>query len=113
MKPITATDLTPDPPREKRESVHERELREGVERLNGLCEKFLGYGRPDDIVTWPTGEIHFVEVKRRKGKLADHQIRDHAARRARRVPVYTLYTSKEVAGYLHTHRRMADIRIML
>lgn len=112
MKPITATDLAPDKPREKRESKHEKELREGVEALNGLCEKFLGYGRPDDIITWPTGEIHFVEVKRRKGKLADHQIRDHARRRARRVPVFTLYTSEQVAAYLHTHRGMAAVRVM-
>lgn len=112
MKPITATDLAPEPPRETRESAHEKDLREGVERLNGLCEKFLGYGRPDRVITWPTGEIHFVELKRRKGKLADHQIRDHAKRRARRCRVFTLYTSEAVAAYLHTHRGMGEVRIV-
>ncbi len=111
MKPITADDTAPEPPREIRESNVERSLRVGVEALNGLCEKFYGYGRPDRIITWPTGEIEFVETKRRKGRLAEHQKRDHARRRARRAKVLTVYTLKDVETYLFTYRGMANVRI--
>jgi hypothetical protein len=56
---------------------------------------------PDDLVTWPWGEMDLVETKSPDGDGAEpHQVRDHKRRAARRVPVYLIDTKDKVDDYV-------------
>jgi hypothetical protein len=49
-----------------RESTVEKYLHDQVTRAGGTTRKFKSPGRanvPDRIVIWPTGRVHFVELK--------------------------------------------------
>lgn len=66
-----------------RENYIEKRLRQEIERVGGLCEKFTTPGRrgpPDRLVTWPDGEMELVEFKAPGKKPNAHQLRDHARR---------------------------------
>ena len=86
-----------------KESAIERYLRERVEALGGLCEKFTSPGRrgaPDRLVTWPDGRMDLVEMKAPRGRLSFAQNHDHARRAERGVRVYVLYSKTDVDRYL-------------
>lgn len=88
-----------------RETVVEAYLRTCVERRGGTCEKFVSPGLrgvPDRMVSDRPGRIDFIETKAPKGRLAEHQKRDHARRRSRGFRVYTLYTKEMVDWYMRT-----------
>ena len=63
------------------ESALEKKLREGIDRLGGLCYKFVSPGNdgvPDRIVVMPGGRIYFVELKTRQGRVNTLQRLQHA-----------------------------------
>jgi hypothetical protein len=54
-----------------------------VTERGGLCEKFTSPGRrnvPDRIVTWPWGQVDFVELKAPGKRPTEAQERDHHRR---------------------------------
>lgn len=60
------------------ESKHEKDLREAVTKAGGIAIKLpasLYRGIPDRLILLPNGKVHFVELKRLKGKPSIHQIR--------------------------------------
>lgn len=74
-----------------------------VKAAGGLAEKHVSPGRrgpPDQLVTWPGGRIHLVELKAPKGRRSDAQIRDHARRAIYGVHVYVLYTKEMINEYV-------------
>lgn len=87
-----------------REVRVEDHLREQVALHGGLCEKHTSPGRrgpPDDLITWPWGEMDLVETKRPKdGRLSKLQELDHKERAKRGVPVYLLDTKAKVDRYV-------------
>lgn len=91
-----------------KESSVEDHLRKLVEEVGGLVEKFTIPGRrgpPDDLVTWPWGEMDLVECKRPKGgRRSELQKRDHRERAKRSVPVYLLHTIPNVDDYVLSRR---------
>lgn len=95
-----------------RESKIEKLLREGVEALGGMCEKFVSPGKrgvPDRIVTWP-GVIHFIELKKEHEEPKPHQLRDHRRRRALGQIVFVVDCESGVAWYLRDGRHMSFAR---
>ncbi|MDE2097503.1 MAG: VRR-NUC domain-containing protein [Patescibacteria group bacterium] len=88
--------------REKRIEDH---LKEGVEALGGLCEKFASPGQrgvPDRLVTLPKPVgMQLVECKRPEGSVAPWQARDHARRAKLGVRVAVAYTLEEVDTLVH------------
>lgn len=86
-----------------KESTVEDYLSKLVEKHDGICEKHTSPGRrgpPDRLVTWPWGDMDLVELKRPRGRLEPWQVRDHAARAKRGVPVYLLDTTEKVDMYM-------------
>ncbi|MBP8231771.1 MAG: VRR-NUC domain-containing protein [Rhizorhabdus sp.] len=91
-----------------KEAAVEKYLRERVEALGGLCEKFTSPGRrgvPDRLITWPGGRMELVETKSPRGGLRVAQYRDHERRAERGVRVYVLYSKSEVDGYIASQVR--------
>lgn len=86
-------------------------MREGVEALDGLCEKIESagrIGRPDRLCTFMGGIMHLVETKRPKGgRLEPWQERDHERRWLLGVRVHVLWTIEAVDEYL------ASVRVIL
>lgn len=59
-----------------KESTIEKKLKQEVEKLGGLCFKWISpgcTGVPDRIVIWPNGKVDFVELKNETGLLAKRQ----------------------------------------
>ncbi len=86
-----------------KEAKVENHLRKALAEVGALCEKHVAPGRrgvPDDLVTWPWGEMDLVETKCPGGKCKPWQTRDHEARAARGVPVYLLDTIGKVEVYI-------------
>jgi len=68
----------------KSEKAVEKYLCEQIEKLGGLCEKFVSPGRrsvPDRVITLEGGVIIFVELKKFPATPTRHQKRDHDRRR--------------------------------
>ena len=62
------------------ESKIEADLRKWVHSQGGECLKWVSPGRvgvPDRILLFPGGDILFVEVKTKEGKLSPMQVRFH------------------------------------
>lgn len=81
----------------------ESHLRARIKALGGLCEKHLAVnqrGVPDQLVTWPWGEMTLVELKKPGEKLDDHQKRDHARRAKRGIRVVVLSSKVEVDAWV-------------
>jgi hypothetical protein len=78
-------------------------LRAGILKMGGLCQKFTSPATrdvPDELVTWPWGEMDLVETKKPGEKARPGQLRDHRERAALGVPVYLLDTPAAVQWYL-------------
>lgn len=60
------------------ESQIENYLKREIEKLGGLCLKFVSPGNkgvPDRIIILPNGQIIFAELKTEKGKLSALQVK--------------------------------------
>lgn len=81
----------------------EAALVELVENLGGLCEKFTSPNRrnvPDRLVTWPNGDIHFVELKAPGKRPNAGQERDHRRRLGRRAVIVVIDHLAGVEAYV-------------
>ena len=87
-----------------REVSVEDYLREQTVLQGALIEKFTTPGRrgpPDDLVTWPWGEMDLVETKApTTGRRSALQKFDHKQRAMRGVPVYLIDTKEKVDQYV-------------
>lgn len=93
----------------KEQSVEDH-LRERAKEHHVLCEKHVSPGRrgaPDDLLTWPFGEMDLVETKAPLKKARDEQVRDHKRRAERGVPVYLLDTKAKIDDYFE-HRKVQN-----
>lgn len=98
--------------REPRESSIESELREGVERLNGKCYKFVSpgcSGVSDRIIVLPYLPVWFVETKRPGKELESLQVlfRDEVVSRGQKHAM--LDSTSKVAHWLAERAR--EIRL--
>ena len=59
-------------------------------------------GWPDLTVILPTGEVHFVELKTKTGRLSDHQKRIHQQLREQNAHVHTVRSLEEVQRLFNT-----------
>ncbi|MGE7092550.1 VRR-NUC domain-containing protein [Lysinibacillus sp. NPDC048646] len=61
-----------------RESQIENYLKREIEKLGGLCLKFVSPGNkgvPDRIIILPNGQVIFAELKNETGKLSALQVK--------------------------------------
>ncbi|MFJ7647730.1 VRR-NUC domain-containing protein [Lysinibacillus sp. NPDC097279] len=61
-----------------RESQIENYLKREIEKLGGLCYKFVSPGNrgvPDRLIILPNGQVIFVELKNETGKLSPIQVK--------------------------------------
>jgi len=81
-----------------RERDVEKCLRELIEAMGGLCEKFKSPGRnnvPDRIITLPGSRIIYVELKAPDENPNSGQQRDHRRRRAMGFRVEVIDTKEK------------------
>ena len=73
-----------------------------VKKLGGVSFKltFVSKRGAFDRLSLLPGEVFFVELKRRKGKLSDHQKELRDLFRSYGVDTYTLYTKEEVDAFI-------------
>lgn len=86
-----------------RESQLEKKFVGMVQNRGGLARKFVSpnqRGVPDRIIIWPGGEVHFVELKTRSGKLSKLQESEQNKLTERGCTVFTLYGMAGVEDYL-------------
>ena len=93
------------------ESEVEKKLVQGVNKLGGLCLKWVspGYsGVPDRIVFLPGGSVYFVELKQDRGRLSPRQKYVHKQLKAVGREVITLYGEIDVEDHLEDWKRMLE-----
>ncbi|MDO5015273.1 MAG: VRR-NUC domain-containing protein [Clostridia bacterium] len=86
-----------------RESEIEKILRVEIEKLNGVCFKFISPGNigvPDRIVIYPGGKIHFIELKTKKGVLSKAQELQISVLRSKGAEVFVIFGIDGVKQYL-------------
>lgn len=84
---------------EKRETSVETILVRAVRKLGWLCIKFKDHdrkGAPDRMVLTSSGDVFFVELKRQKGKLRQHQVTYSELLSERGFEVYVCYCKEDV-----------------
>jgi hypothetical protein len=89
-----------------REKTVEDYLRKRIRDIGALIEKHVSPGQrgvPDDLITWPWGELDLVETKRPGGEAEEHQKRDHARRLKRDYIVSVLDTKWKVDTFIEWH----------
>ncbi len=89
-----------------RESTVEEYFDSQVRLSGGDVRKVEWIGRrgaPDKLAGWPNGNHGFVELKRPRGQVEAHQLREHTAMRRMGLPVAIVSTFAEVDEYV---RRM-------
>lgn len=85
------------------ESELEKRFCRLVRLSGGMTRKFNSTSRrgvPDQVVIWPPGIVHFVELKTEKGRLTALQKSEHDKFRAFGGLVFTLYGSTDVECYI-------------
>lgn len=88
-----------------KESAVEKLLVTEAGVLGGLTYKFTSPARkgvPDRIVIWPGGVIHFVELKKKGGKLSPLQEREILRLEKQGCRVYILEGEDDVKRYIET-----------
>lgn len=98
--------------REDMQNYSEREVEhrlvQGVQQGGGLCLKWVSPGRrgvPDRVALWPGGQVDFIELKRRGGRLSALQRKTIKEIEDLGFPCYVLYGMDAVEGYLNDRRR--------
>ncbi len=86
-----------------RERLLEQVLRRQAQKQNILVCKFVSpatRGVPDNVVIWPDGQLDFVELKTKTGKLSDLQ--RYWLRRLTDMhqDCYVLYGASDISEYL-------------
>lgn len=82
-----------------RESVIEAYLFRRVQRIGGLCLKFVSPGMvgvPDRVVILPGGEVFWIELKTLTGVVSSVQKRCHARLRALMQEVKVIRSVEEI-----------------
>lgn len=83
-----------------RESQIENYLKREIEKLNGLCLKFVSPGNkgvPDRIIILPNGQIIFAELKSgNQGRLSALQVRMQTVLKNLKCRTYVLTTRSEI-----------------
>lgn len=95
---------------EKRERDIESNLRRSVEKMGGIAMKFTSPGNdgvPDRIIILQ-GEILFVELKTKAGRLSPVQVWQQERIRRAGAGVVTLYGAAGVEDFLHALRSRDD-----
>jgi hypothetical protein len=83
----------------------ERQFTAALKRMGAVSYKWVSpssVGVPDRIVIWPKGQVHFVELKARNGRLSVAQYGNLDILARQGAQVYVLRGEKEVEQYL-TH----------
>lgn len=84
------------------ESEIENKLREVVEKMGGVCFKFVSPGNrgvPDRIAIYPGGMIHFIELKTKVGRLSALQKSQISRLRDLKIDVFVIYGIDGVKEY--------------
>lgn len=84
------------------ESEIENKLREVVEKMGGVCFKFVSPGNrgvPDRIAIYPGGKIHFIELKTKVGRLSALQKTQISRLRDLETEVFVIYGIDGVKEY--------------
>ena len=87
----------------------ERYLKNEVDRLGGMCLKFVSPGHagvPDRIVILPGGRVWFVELKAPGGRVRPLQQWWHKQLRAMGVPSLIIKSRAEAEAYVHKLRNV-------
>ena len=82
-----------------RESAIERYLVKQVTKHGGLCIKITSpglIGMPDRLVVPTDGNMFFVELKAKRGRLSPAQLRRHAELKARNQFVDVYYSVEDI-----------------
>lgn len=82
-----------------RESQIEKHLKREVEKMGGLCLKFVSPGNkgvPDRIVILPNGQTIYVELKNETGRLSALQVRMQTVLKNLNCRTYVLTSIQEV-----------------
>ncbi len=86
----------------------ERYLKKSVEKMGGLCLKFISAsmrGLPDRVVLLPRGRIIFAEIKAKERKPRPEQLRVHKIFNSLGAKVYVIDSkekAKEVLNEIYT-----------
>ena len=86
-----------------REKDLEKKFSDKIKAKGGLTRKWSSpshRGVPDRIVFWPTGAVHFVELKTETGKLSPLQRHEVEVLRAMKASVFVLYGIDDVLRYI-------------
>lgn len=90
------------------ESKIESMLKENVEKLGGICYKFVSPGNvgvPDRLCALPYGVTFFVECKGTDGETSSKQIREMLELRKLKHNVYACRSLEELSALLILMRR--------
>jgi hypothetical protein len=90
------------------ESRLEQRFVKDVKDLGGWALKFISPGNagvPDRLVILPGGQVVFVELKTKDGKLSAVQDQQIYRMRLKGVKVLVLYGQKDIDGFLNTFFR--------
>ncbi|MGE7839590.1 VRR-NUC domain-containing protein [Lysinibacillus sp. NPDC093712] len=93
-----------------RESQIENYLKREIEKLGGLCYKFVSPGNrgvPDRLIILPNGQVIFVELKNETGKLSPIQVKTIETLKELKCRVFCL-NSKPLVDKL-----IAELRVEL
>ena len=85
-----------------REKTIETKLRERVQSLGGLCEKWNAgtSGWPDRIILLPDGKIGFAELKAPGKKPRKLQLHRHEQIRQLGFPVFIIDEAEQIGGVI-------------
>ena len=85
-----------------REKMIETRLREQVQSLGGLCEKWNAgtSGWPDRIILLPDGKIGFAELKAPGKKPRKLQVHRHEQIRRLGFPVFIIDDTEQIGGVI-------------
>ncbi|MGE7129175.1 VRR-NUC domain-containing protein [Lysinibacillus xylanilyticus] len=82
-----------------RESQIENYLKREIEKLGGLCYKFVSPGNkgvPDRLIILPNGQVIFAELKNETGKLSPIQVKTIETLKGLKCRVFCLNSKPSV-----------------
>jgi hypothetical protein len=94
-----------------RESEIEHHLVKRVERIGGICFKFVSPGRvgvPDRLVVLPGGEVIWVELKSPGGKVSGPQARCHKRLKDLTQEVKVFWSTSQIDRFFPIEKEEPD-----